>query len=84
MTVPGPALQVISSSTPGPSSLNGSPAPRAGFSRISSVTATPYDSQPQSQGGTPVPPDRVKVAFGLGVKRKATEEAVGSPPPKRR
>ncbi|KAH6913094.1 SART-1 family-domain-containing protein [Coprinopsis sp. MPI-PUGE-AT-0042] len=84
MTVPGPALQVISSSTPGPSSLGSSPAPRAGFSRISSMTATPYDSQPQSQGGTPVPPDRVKVAFGLGVKRKATEEAVGSPPPKRR
>ncbi|EAU85380.2 hypothetical protein CC1G_07074 [Coprinopsis cinerea okayama7 len=84
MTLPAPAMQTISNGTSGSGSASGSPAPKPGFSRISSVAATPINSEPQSQGGTPVPPDRVKVAFGLGVKRKAGEEAAGSPPPKRR
>lgn len=84
MTVPAPPVQIMSAgSSPGPSGLNsisGSPVPRAGFSRISSAVDTPS----QSQGGTPVPADRAKVAFGLGLKRKAGQEAAGSPPPKRR
>jgi U4/U6.U5 tri-snRNP-associated protein 1 len=37
---------------------------------------------PSSHGGTPVPGDRVKVAFGM--KRKAIEDAQGSPLPKKR
>ncbi|KAF8972133.1 SART-1 family-domain-containing protein [Flammula alnicola] len=79
MTVPAPQLHLTSNGiSPGPSA-SASPAPKAGFSRISSaVVETP------SLGGTPVPGDRAKVAFGLGTKRKAGEEAQGSPPPKRR
>lgn len=84
MTVPAPPVQIMSAgSSPGPSGLNSmsaSPVPRAGFSRISSAVDTPS----QSQGGTPVPADRAKVTFGLGLKRKAGQEAEGSPPPKRR
>lgn len=67
--------------SPGPATVeqNGSasPAPRPGFSRISSV------AEPSSQGGTPAP-ERSKVAFGFGTKRKAGEEPEGTPPPKRR
>ncbi|KZP23800.1 SART-1 protein [Athelia psychrophila] len=57
----------------------GSPAPKVGFARISSAA-----DATSSQGGTPVPTERSKVAFGFGTKRKAGEEAQGSPPPKRR
>ncbi|KAG6820951.1 hypothetical protein H0H93_009187 [Arthromyces matolae] len=60
-------------------SNSASPAPRPGFSRISSAVDTPT-----SQSGTPVPAERTKVAFGFGMKRKAGEEALGTPPAKRR
>lgn len=59
---------------------SGSPAPRPGFSRITSA-AVDVDSPRDS--GTPVPADRGKLVIGLG-KRKAGEEAFGTPPPKRR
>ncbi|RXW25546.1 hypothetical protein EST38_g317 [Candolleomyces aberdarensis] len=87
MTVPAPIQTISNGTMSGVNSASGSPAPRAGFSRIGAgapVTPSTADSPSQSQGGTPVPPDRVKVAFGLGMKRKAGEEAVGSPPAKRR
>ncbi|KAF4613943.1 hypothetical protein D9613_007570 [Agrocybe pediades] len=79
MTVPAPQLNLASNGiTPGHSN-SASPAPRAGFSRISSsFVETP------SQGGTPAPSDRAKVTIGLGTKRKAGEEAQGSPPSKKR
>ncbi|PPQ66563.1 hypothetical protein CVT24_007128 [Panaeolus cyanescens] len=79
MTLPAASLNLTSNGTsPGPSA-SASPAPRAGFSRISSAVV-----EAPSQGGTPVPTERPKVAFGLGTKRKAGEEAPGSPPSKRR
>jgi len=84
MTLPAPAIQSAPSGTPASGSATSSPAPRAGFSRITSIAATPVDSASHSQGGTPAPSDRIKVAFGLGIKRKAGEEPAGSPPPKRR
>ena len=59
---------------------SGSPAPRPGFSRITSA-AVDIDSPRDS--GTPVPADRGKLVIGLG-KRKAGEDAFGTPPPKRR
>ena len=37
-----------------------------------------------SQEGTPVPGERPKVAFGLGAKRKADDEAIATPQSKRR
>ncbi|GLB40444.1 putative SART-1 family protein [Lyophyllum shimeji] len=89
MTVPAPQAQVLmNGESPGPSrgfspiashSNSASPAPsmKPGFSRISSAVDTP------SQGGTPVPAERSKVAFGFGTKRKAGEDAA-SPPPKKR
>ncbi|KAL0954550.1 hypothetical protein HGRIS_003516 [Hohenbuehelia grisea] len=86
MNIPAPqSAMMVHSDSPGPSSgmgTNGagSPAPRPGFSRISSSAV----AEPSSQGGTPVPADRTKVAFGFGAKRKAGEEAAGSPPSKRR
>ena len=84
MTLPAPQSHaVISSMSPGPSVIptptSGSPVPMSKFSRISSAVDTP-----SSQGGTPVPAERSKVAFGFGMKRKAGEEAQGSPPPKKR
>ncbi|KAI0671743.1 SART-1 protein [Trametes maxima] len=80
MTLPAPGLSLSGSPAPGVGSAGtGSPAPRPGFSRIASVVEsdTPKES-------TPVPSDRSKVVIGLGTKRKATTEAMGSPPPKRR
>lgn len=82
MTLPAPATY---SASPAPASgaatsNNGSPAPRPGFSRISS---TAVDVSSPRNGGTPVPADRTKVVIGLG-KRKAGEELSGTPPPKRR
>ncbi|KAF5367383.1 hypothetical protein D9758_003695 [Tetrapyrgos nigripes] len=78
MTLPTP---LSNGGSPGPSgftSVSGSPAPKAGFSRISSAPDA------TSQSSTPVPGERSKVAFGFGTKRKAGEEAPGSPPSKRR
>lgn len=78
MTVPAPQLQLMSNgNSPGPSA-SASPAPKPGFSRISTMVDAP------SQEGTPAPGERPKVAFGLGMKRKAEEEVAASPPPKRR
>lgn len=74
MTVPAPMSAVPTAmNTPSPS---GSPAPRAGFSRIASFTAE------NTPSGTPVPSDRSKVTFGFGTKRKAGEDPSGTPPPK--
>lgn len=85
MTLPAPQVHLqangeLGGGSPVVSHSNSaSPAPRAGFSRISSAVDTPT-----SQSGTPVPSERLKVAFGFGVKRKAGEEAHGTPPTKRR
>ncbi|PPQ95222.1 hypothetical protein CVT26_014912 [Gymnopilus dilepis] len=79
MSGPAPQLNLMSNGTSREGSASASPAPKAGFSRISSTfveTPTP------SQSSTPVPGERVKLAFGI--KRKAGEEAQGSPPPKKR
>ncbi|KAF9532625.1 SART-1 family-domain-containing protein [Crepidotus variabilis] len=82
ITLPAPSLHLTSNGTTPPiGSAAGSPAPRAGFSRINS-TAVEMQS---SSSSTPVPGERPKLAFGgLNLKRKAGEEAAGSPPPKRR
>ncbi|KAG6842300.1 hypothetical protein C0991_010588 [Blastosporella zonata] len=90
MTLPAPqahSLALANGGSPSPSgfspmvshSNSASPAPRPGFSRISSAVDTPT-----SQSGTPVPAERSKVAFGFGTKRKAGEEVAGMPPTKRR
>jgi len=79
MVVPAPIQNIPINS--GPNSASGSPAPRAGFSRIGAAIDSPA---PTSQGGTPVPSDRAKVTIGLGIKRKADEEPVGSPHSKQR
>ena len=78
MTVPAPQLHLTSNGASPGASASASPAPKAGFSRISSGAI----EVPSSHGGTPVPADRVKVAFGM--KRKAIEDAQGSPLPKKR
>lgn len=79
MTVPAPQLHLTSNGTTPPvMSASASPAPKAGFSRISSGF-----TETLAHTGVSAPTDRVKVAFGLG-KRKADEEPQGSPPPKRR
>lgn len=75
ITLPAPMSNYDS---PTAQSASASPAPRPGFSRITS-TAVEVDSP--RLGGTPVPAERSKVVFGLG-KRKADEEASGTPPPK--
>lgn len=93
ITLPAPQSSVdgipgMNGTSPTPSRFSsigptsGSPAPSAkpGFSRISSALDTPS----QSQSATPVAGERTKVAFGFGVKRKATEECVGTPPTKKR
>lgn len=59
------------------SASGGSPAPRPGFSRIAS-SAVEVETPKE---GTPVPADRTKVVIGLN-KRKAGEDAAGTPPPK--
>lgn len=79
MTVPAPQLNLTSNGATPATSASASPAPKAGFSRISSAVV---EAPPQS--GSSAPSDRVKVAFGLGTKRKAGEEAQGSPASKRR
>lgn len=84
MTVPVPQMQTLTNGgSPGPSSFSHSasesPAPKPGFSRISSTAV-----ETPSQGGTPVPGERSKLTIGFGAKRKATEEPMGSPNPKRR
>ncbi|KAJ7285000.1 SART-1 family-domain-containing protein [Mycena rebaudengoi] len=81
MTLPAPQIQSLMSAnaSPGPSSgiNSSSPAPKPGFSRISSAVDSP--SHTGSDGG-----ERSKVTFGFGTKRKAGEEAQGTPPTKRR
>lgn len=85
MTVPAPQMHSIpisNGNSPIPSGLasgisSGSPAPKPGFSRISSAVDSP--ALDGSSAG-----ERSKVAFGFGTKRKAGEEAQGSPPAKRR
>ncbi|KAJ7475865.1 SART-1 family-domain-containing protein [Mycena latifolia] len=82
MTLPAPQMQSLMASanaSPVPSSgiNSSSPAPKPGFSRISSAVDSP--SQTGSDGG-----ERSKVTFGFGTKRKAAEDAQGTPPPKRR
>jgi U4/U6.U5 tri-snRNP-associated protein 1 len=92
ITLPAPQSHAnanLDGMTPGPSGFSslvptpdmGSPAPTAAKSKFSRISSA-VDSS--SQGGTPVPSERNKVAFGFGTKRKAGEEAQGSPPPKRR
>ncbi|KAJ3999446.1 SART-1 family-domain-containing protein [Lentinula boryana] len=80
MTLPGPLANGDSPAPSGFTSVgsNGSPGPRAGFSRISPTVDVP------AQSGTATPGERSKVVFGFGTKRKADEEATGSPPAKRR
>ncbi|TFY83285.1 hypothetical protein EWM64_g731 [Hericium alpestre] len=79
MTLPPPSVSYNgTSASPAPSGEMVSPAPRPGFSRITSTMV----SEAPSSRGTPVPGDRTKVAFGL--KRKADDDASGTPPPKRR
>ncbi|KAF7316824.1 hypothetical protein HMN09_00415500 [Mycena chlorophos] len=80
MTVPAPQLLASASASPVPSGLNsaGSPAPKPGFSRISSAVDTPTASTSGDAA------ERSKVTIGFGTKRKATEEAPGSPASKRR
>jgi len=83
MTVPAPqaAYNGSGSVSPAPSlpgTETGSPAPRPGFSRITSTVV----SDVASGSGTPVSTERSRVAFGFSAKRKAGEEASGTPPPK--
>jgi len=82
MTLPAPQMQSMLASanaSPVPSSgvNSSSPAPKPGFSRISSAVDSP------SQMGAD-DSERSKVTIGFGTKRKAVEEAQGSPPVKRR
>ncbi|KAJ7035076.1 SART-1 family-domain-containing protein [Mycena alexandri] len=81
MTLPAPQMQSLLASanaSPVPSGINSSsPAPKPGFSRISSAVDSPAAGG--EDGG-----ERSKVTFGFGTKRKAGEEAVGTPPAKRR
>ncbi|PFH52974.1 hypothetical protein AMATHDRAFT_45880 [Amanita thiersii Skay4041] len=86
-----PQITVSNGASPTPTgqshgSASASPTPRPGFSRISSAAAGAFETPVGSQSGTPVSgeKERSKVAFGFGMKRKAGEEAVGSPPAKRR
>jgi U4/U6.U5 tri-snRNP-associated protein 1 len=83
MTVPAPQASYNDSTgtSPVPSlpgTETGSPAPRPGFSRITPAVV----SDTVSGSGTPVGAERSKVAFGFSSKRKAGEEASGTPPPK--
>ncbi|KAJ7707694.1 SART-1 family-domain-containing protein [Mycena rosella] len=82
MTLPAPQMQsLLASANASPVPLSGinsgSPAPKPGFSRISSAVDSP--SQTGADGG-----ERSKVTFGFGTKRKAGEDAQDTPPAKRR
>ncbi|EIN04885.1 SART-1 protein [Punctularia strigosozonata HHB-11173 SS5] len=66
--------------TPDPSARP-SPAPKPGFSRISNAT-TPAEGSSTASGTTHVG-ERNRLAISFG-KRKADEDASGTPPPKRR
>ncbi|KAJ7650239.1 SART-1 family-domain-containing protein [Roridomyces roridus] len=81
MTLPAPQVQSLISSanaSPVPSGIDsGSPAPKPGFSRISSAVDSPSQTGPD--GG-----ERSKVTIGFGVKRKAGEDLQETPPTKRR
>lgn len=76
---------VTPNDSPSSTPANASPAPRPGFTRISSTVVESRDSG--SGTGSPLPnglDGRTKVAFGFGSKRKAGNEHQDSPPPKRR
>ncbi|KAJ7158746.1 SART-1 family-domain-containing protein [Mycena filopes] len=81
MTLPAPQMQSLLASanaSPIPSGVNSSsPAPKPGFSRISSAVDSPAAGGEDGE-------ERSKVTFGFGTKRKAGEEAAGTPPAKRR
>ncbi|KAK7033142.1 SART-1 family-domain-containing protein [Favolaschia claudopus] len=83
MTLPAPQMQnLLASANASPIPLSSginssSPAPKPGFSRISSMV----DSHEQVREGSV---ERSKVTIGFGTKRKAGEAAEGTPPPKRR
>ncbi|KIY71505.1 SART-1 protein [Cylindrobasidium torrendii FP15055 ss-10] len=57
--------------------LSGSPAPRAGFSRVGST----MEAASTSRDGTPGASERTKVAFGFGTKRKVDDDGLGSGSP---
>lgn len=57
--------------------LSGSPAPRAGFSRVGST----MEAASTSRDGTPGANERTKVAFGFGTKRKVEDDGLGSGSP---
>ncbi|KAF8588251.1 SART-1 protein [Ramaria rubella] len=81
---PTTSAPISASASPAPVAIpTGSPAPKPGFSRIVSESSP----VPGSGSGTPVPAngERTKVAFGFGMKRKATgDDLPGNPPAKRR
>ncbi|KAI0322600.1 SART-1-domain-containing protein [Amylostereum chailletii] len=80
MTLPAPQLSYNGTGSMSPAPMDtatGSPIPRPGFSRIASAAV----NETMSGNGTPTA-DRTKVTFGFGTKRKADEEASGTPPPK--
>ncbi|CAK5268507.1 unnamed protein product [Mycena citricolor] len=80
ITLPAPQVQsfLASNDSPIPSGVSSvSSAPKPGFSRISSAVDLPVSN------GTEVT-ERSKVTFGFGMKRKAGEDAPGTPPSKRR
>ena len=83
MTVPAP---LGGGTTPiGGGTGTNSPAPRAGFTRIGSaatIEAAPTSAS-GSGTGTPLAGEHRKVAFGFGAKRKAEDDAPGTPPAKR-
>ena len=69
----------------GPGSAGASPAPRAGFKRVGTFAPAPKPSADEGLS-TPTPTngsgEASKVAFGL--KRKAADEGMGTPPTKKR
>lgn len=89
ITLPAPGSSFMPTSTPLSGSAsptmaggnNRSPAPKPGFSRISSAlvdTESPREGTPVAGAN-----ERGRLVIGLG-KRKAGEMAEGTPPPKRR
>lgn len=79
MTSAAPEMYGVSGSPTPADSARASPMPKAGFSRIGTITA-----DTGSAGRTPEPAERSKVAFGFGTKRKAVDEGAETPPSKRR
>lgn len=71
------------------SSAEGSPAPpvmmKPAFTRISSAAESAVPTPSGSGGASPLGTsgERTKVKIGFGLKRKALDEGVETPPPKR-